>query len=373
MPHPEHNAFLAPDALEIFERMDHSRQMQGATLASMGFTPASTPYTAVLALPGVELRRYGDNPAGPPLLLVPAPIKRSYIWDLTPESSVVQRCVHAGLDVFLVDWQNPDGEAGTFGLADYADRLLLACVDAIGDLTHSQRVAIAGHSLGGTFAGIFATLHPERVAALALLASPLRFGRDVGIFGNAVTDARARGMFSPAPGSVPGSLLTTASFLASPDTFGWERIMDWYQSMADPEALRVHLLVERWALDEAPIARALFQELAEWLCLEDRFMQGGLAINGKAALPANVTAPVLAVADRRCPVVPPESILPFVEATSSADKRVLWYDGDVGVGLQHVGVLVGRSAHRTLWPQIIAFLRTHTPRDMPRPKTPKRV
>ena len=369
---PRPNAAPDSDPLEIFQQMDQSRQMQGAALASLGFTPASKPYTTVLALPGVELRRYGENGVGPPLMLVPAPIKRSYIWDLTPESSVVRHSLEAGFDVFLVDWQNPDGEAGAFGLADYADRLLLACADAVSGLTGRDRVAIAGHSLGGTFAAIFATLHPERASALALLASPLCFGRGVGIFGEAVAGTRGQGALAPGPGSVPGSLLTTASFLASPNTFGWERIMDWYQSMADPQALRVHLLVERWALDEAPMARSLFREVAEWLCLEDRFMQGTLTLNGNAALPANLAAPLLAVADKRCRVVPPTAVLPFVEAASSADKRVLWYEGDVGVGLQHVGVLVGRSAHRTLWPQILEFLRAHAPGDMPRPKAAKR-
>jgi len=361
----------ATGAFEMFEGMDQARQMRGAALAAFGFAPVSTTFATVLALPGVHLRRYGANSAGAPLLLVPAPIKHPYIWDLTPESSVVQCCLRAGLDVFLADWQNPEGEVETFGLADYADRLLLACADAIGDLKRCERVGIAGHSLGGTFAGIFATLHPERVAAVALITSPLRFGPDVGVFGKAVADARAQGIFDSMSRSVPGSLLSTASYFASPDTFGWERIMDWYQSMADPEALRVHMLVERWALDEVPIARALFQELAEWLCLEDRFMRAKLVLNGNIALPANLTAPLCAVVDKRCRVVPPASILPFLEATSSTDKHVVWYEGDVGVGLQHVGVLVGHSAHQKLWPRILDFMRQHIPSDMPRPKSPK--
>jgi polyhydroxyalkanoate synthase len=37
---------------------------------------------------------------------------------------------------------------------------------------------------------------------------------------------------------------------------------------------------------------------------------------------------------------------------------VLEYAGDVGVNLQHVGVLVGKSAHEQIWPAIFAWLDT---------------
>jgi len=35
---------------------------------------------------------------------------------------------------------------------------------------------------------------------------------------------------------------------------------------------------------------------------------------------------------------------------------VLQYHGDIGVNLQHVGVLAGRNAHATLWPTIFDWL-----------------
>lgn len=372
----ETGAAMPANPMQVFERMDRSRRMQGNALASLGFDPEPAPSQTVLELPAVHLRRYPGSEGGPPLLLLPAPIKHAYIWDLVPETSVVRRCSEAGFDVFLVDWQNPGPGDEDLGLADYAGGLLLACVDKIAKLTGAHRVPVIGHSLGGTFAAIFASLHPQRVGALVLLAAPVGFGRDVGVFGEAIAKALQEGTLTPTGGNVPGSLLSTASFLASPDTFGWERIMDWYQSMGDPAALRTHMLVERWTYDEAPLAHALFYQVAEWLCLEDRFMGGSLCLDGADARPDQVTAPLLAVGDPRCRVVPPAAIEPFVAAVSSAETQVLWYEGDVGVGLQHVGVLVGRSAHQKLWPEILDFLREHsTAPDMPRPvarATPRR-
>jgi polyhydroxyalkanoate synthase len=54
-------------------------------------------------------------------------------------------------------------------------------------------------------------------------------------------------------------------------------------------------------------------------------------------------------------VIPPGSVLPFHDAAASARKRILRYHGDRGVALQHVGALVGPSAHRELWPDIVAW------------------
>jgi polyhydroxyalkanoate synthase subunit PhaC len=49
-------------------------------------------------------------------------------------------------------------------------------------------------------------------------------------------------------------------------------------------------------------------------------------------------------------------VLPAHHAAASRDKRVLWCEGDIGVGLQHVGMLVGCSAHSKLWPEILGRL-----------------
>jgi polyhydroxyalkanoate synthase len=85
-------------------------------------------------------------------------------------------------------------------------------------------------------------------------------------------------------------------------------------------------------------------------------MRGTLTVGGRPARPAALRMPVLAVAARRNPVVAPGSILPFLAAVPCRDKRLLWYAGDRGVALQHVGSLIGAGAHRRLWPQILRWL-----------------
>ena len=67
-------------------------------------------------------------------------------------------------------------------------------------------------------------------------------------------------------------------------------------------------------------------------------------------------APVLTVVAPHSRVVPPSAVLPVHASFGATDKQVLEYGGDTGVVVQHLGVLVGRNAHRTLWPRILAWL-----------------
>jgi polyhydroxyalkanoate synthase subunit PhaC len=332
----------------LFAALDGIRRAQGEMLDAIGLGPAETPYETILAEPGVALRRYGTGKEpGARLLLVPAPIKRPYIWDLAPHMSVVQQCLKAQTRVFLVDWQPAPSD---FGLAEYADRLLIDCLDAAGEST----AILVAHSLGGLFAVAFAALHPERVRGIVLLASPLRFAGGAGIFAPMVGELDLDSL----PAAIPGSFLSMSSLQASPATFGWERGLDFAASLSRPDALQSHLRVERWTMDEFPLPRRLFAELAE-LAREDGFVRGRLSIGGRLAAPGDVKAPLLCVVDPRCRVVPPESVLPFIDIAGSADKSVLHYGGDVGVSLQHVGMLVGESAHARLWPEVLRWIDAH--------------
>lgn len=253
---PEHLTRAAKLNWGLYAQIDASRRWQGKILDALGLGPVQTPSRIVFTIPGVTLRAYERAVRSKPVLvIVPAPIKRAYIWDMLPRVSVVRRYLENHLQVYLIQWEPPSDTEERFGLAEYADSLILRCLDAIRAETGQQRVLAAGHSLGGTLAAIFSALHPERIQALALLASPLHFGPDVGTFGTMIAALMRAHLTDALPGNVPGSVLDIVSYLADPDAFGWSRWVDWLDSQTDPEALQTHFLVERWTLDEMPLTR----------------------------------------------------------------------------------------------------------------------
>jgi polyhydroxyalkanoate synthase len=336
-------------ALEI---LDASRRRTGRALEAVGLGPRTTPSTALDVAPGVLLRTYPGG-EGPPVLLVPAPIKRSYVWDLEPAVSVVAHLLRRGLDPYLVEWTDVPADDPATGLAHYADTLLGACLDAVTARTGARRVALVGHSLGGTLAAVCAARRPERVAALVLLEAPLRFGAAAGSFAPLVATTPPSAVAHLARGGVPGAFLDVVSAAAAPREFTVEPRLDLLHSLTDPSALRTHRRVLRWAGDEFRMPTALFRDIVELLYRDDAFARATLHVAGEPVGPQRLTMPLTTVFAPPSAVIPPSSVVPVHEAAAAADKLLLEYRGDVGVALQHVGVLVGRSAHRQLWPQIL--------------------
>jgi polyhydroxyalkanoate synthase len=338
-----------------FSVLDHTRRLQGRLLEAAGWAPVQTDSDVLFSQPGVRVRSY--QPAGdgqPPVLLVPAPIKRAYIWDLEPSRSPVRVLLEAGFAVHLLEWVDPGPEETTLGLGDYVDGLLLAAVNAVTSAT-GDMPAILAHSVGGTFAALFAALHPDLVRGLALLEAPLRFGAGSGAFAPLVAVAPHTAWVRSAFGNVPGSFISTVSGIAAPATFHVERYVDLLANLGQA-ALHTHMRVQRWTLDEMAMPGQLFEDIVEHLYRRDRFMRSELLLGGRRIGPNLVRCPLLAVVNPTSRIIPPQSVVPFHDAAASPRKVLLRYEGDRGVALQHVGVLVGAGAHARLWPEIVNWL-----------------
>ena len=343
----------------ILKNMDRSRQARGKLFERAGYGPQETPFTILHSEPGLNLRRFGaSHEDGPAVLLVPAPIKRSYIWDLAPEISVVRRWMERGYQVYQAEWTPlpDDGADEDFGLDDYGERLLAACQQAIALDSGKATLTIAGHSLGGILAAIYSCLHPDRVDATVLLESPLHVERASCCFTPLIDSTPHARPIADSFRQVPGVFLNMMSAIAEPHAFQWERMMDRYLSLASPQLFATHMRVERWTHDEFPLPGRLFTELVEQLYRKDEFMQGELRIGARRIGPHDLRAPLVSVLDPRSKLIPEAAMRPFHEAAGSERKCLLHYGGDVGVNLQHVGVLVGNSAHARIWPAIFDWL-----------------
>jgi polyhydroxyalkanoate synthase len=317
------------------------------------------PWREVHCAEGMRLRVYGKLRPGPVLLLVPAPIKRAYIWDLAPGRSVVRHALAEDFNVGLIEWTEPEGEnVRSLGLGDYAERLIGTAVDALSGMCGSREVLLVGHSLGGTLATLFATLRSEQVRGLVLIEAPLRFGLGGGALG-ALAAAAPYGpeVVRVAFDMVPGSLTSALGITADPVEFLPARWLDALASAADLEAFATHLRVLRWTLDELAMPGQLFEEVAGQLLRDDAFSRGALEIVGRPAAPGLLGMPVLAVLDPLSRLVPPRSVLPVLADIGGPTTVLRYREEEPGAALPHVGALVGRAAHRRLWPQILRWMR----------------
>lgn len=331
--------------------LDSSRRAQGEVLAALGYGPLERRHKVVASAHSWRLRDYGGGTRGS-LLVVGAPIKRPYIWDLAPSISALRYCLDQGFRVHLLEWAPPELGDEPICLDDYVDAISEA-VNRVKAAVGAGPPVLLGHSLGGSLAAIFAAFAPNSAAGLVLLGAPLCFGPGASRFQDAVVALPGR---APARGElVPGSLLSHASAVASPSDFVWSRLADAALSSVDAQALEIHLRVERWALDEVALPGHFMGQVLEWLYREDRFRRGVLPVRGSGLGPRNLKTPTLAAVNAADGVVPRAAVEGFLEA-SPAQTQILEYPGETGVALQHLALLVGLRARATIWPRILAWI-----------------
>ncbi len=349
----EHHRANPQLPFEQFDMVDAIRRMQGDLLACFGFGPVESSHRVVASGQYWHLRDYGAADQSRAVLIVAAPIKRPYIWDLAPAVSAIRRCLDAGLRVYLLEWLPASEATCNIGIAECAQAISLA-LKATDSGVLGRRPILMGHSFGGTLAAIYAASAPETVGGLILLSAPLCFEKGESLFRDALVSLVPRPVLDARP--YPGSVLSQASAAASPVTFIWSRYVDAFSCAADGIALNTHARVERWALDEVALPGKLVSEIVEWLYRENRFQHGLLEVGGRTIGPKDLSAPVLAIVNTADLVAPLNSVRPIAKMLEPEKFRIIRYRGERGVCLQHLGVLIGREAHAQVWPQIVDWI-----------------
>jgi polyhydroxyalkanoate synthase len=338
-----------------FELSDTFRRSQAKALDICGLGPSECDYRVVSSGPHWRLRAYGGPKAVPSLLIVSAPIKRPYIWDLSPSVSRIRSCLQHGLRVYLLEWLAPSRSAGGAGLDEYTSAIQAGAAIVSKDARGACPI-LMGHSLGGTLAAIFCALEPEAARGLVLLSAPLSFEKASSRFRDALVRL-APSSFSETD-IVAGSLLSQVSAAASPDTFLWSRGLDAALSLTDPATLDIHWRIERWALDEMALPGRLVHQIVSWLYSEDRFHKATLAVGGKRVGPSTLRTPTLAFINSADEVSPPAAVLPFLAAMPTKVKCLVDPLDELGVGLPHLAILAGRQAKARIWPDIVSWIKT---------------
>jgi polyhydroxyalkanoate synthase len=339
-----------------FALTDMFRRAQGDALGAFGYNPSECPYDVTASTAYWRLRDYGGPGDAPSLLIVAAPIKRPYVWDISPSASAVRYCLEHGFHVYLLEWKPACSATGNNGIDEHA-RAVLECVNKISGRANGARPFLIGHSLGGTLAAMSCALTPESVQGLALISAPLCFEPGRSEFRDALVSLIPSVL--PNAESFPGSLLSYVSAMASPRSFVWSRLRDAAMSADDSNAREMHRRVERWALDEVAVPGKLFQQITGWLYRENRLCRGILSIGGTLVVPASLSIPTLAIVNTADDVAPLTSIKSFIDAMPKKKATVIEYPGEAGVCLQHLAILIGREARNRIWPEIVSWLHSH--------------
>jgi polyhydroxyalkanoate synthase len=111
-----------------------------------------------------------------PTLIVPPQINKFYVFDLSPDKSLVRFCLRNKVPTFIISWRNPTKAQREWGLSTYIDALKEA-VDVVTAISGSKDINILGACSGGitctALVGHYAALKQQKVHSLTLLVSVL--------------------------------------------------------------------------------------------------------------------------------------------------------------------------------------------------------
>lgn len=331
--------------------LDRLRREEAAVLAGIlayRRRPAPPPPVERPALwseGGSRLLDYGGT--GVPLLVVPSLVNRAAVLDLLPArgaaGSMLRWLAGQGVRPLLLDWGAPGDDEAGFTLTDYVAGRLERAITAVG-----QPVVLAGYCMGGLLALAAAQRRPERVRALALLATPWDFwsGGD----GLPRMLAALLPTLEPtmaATGTLPVDMLQ--ALFTGLDPFG---VVAKYRGFAalDPTGERGGRFValEDWLNDGVPLAAAVAREaLGGWYGANTP-LRGRWRIAGAPVDPAASAMPTFIAIPARDRLVPPASAM----ALAAARPGAIVHHAAAG----HVGMVAGASAEAVLWRPLVDWV-----------------
>ncbi len=326
-------------------------QIERVADIEVGQTPSEVVYTENK----LELLHYTPKQAGidpetthdVPILIVYALINKPYILDLQPDRSVVRRLLEAGFEVYLIDWGEPSRLDASLTLDDYVSRYTDNCVEVVRERSAQDSINLLGYCMGGTMGVMYASLFPEKVRNLGLMAAGLCFDDTGGVLElwgeepyydpQTVTDAF---------GNVPADFLDVGFALMDPVSNYVSKYLRLYDNVEDDEFVENFARMERWLSEGIDVAGATYEQFIEDIYQDNKLARNELHLGNKHVDLDTIELPILQIVGHYDHLIPPESSTEFNELVASDDVTTL--DQQTG----HIGLSVSSSSHEELWPSV---------------------
>ena len=339
-------------ALRINETLARLAQARGVEVGCSHkravFSRGKTTLYEYLPLAGAPQRT-----SGPPVLICFALVNRPYVLDLQPDRSLVRRLLEAGLNVYLIDWGTPDDAERRTELHEYVEEHVGGCVTQVLERSGREALDLLGVCQGGVLSLCYTALHPERIARLITLTTPVDFHTPDNLLGRWVRGLDTQLLAEC--GNVPGEVLNGLFLSLSPLRLTQEKYVRLLTSRPDQRAVEDFVRMERWIFDSPPQAAVALAQFVRWFYQENAFVRGTLRLNGRPVELARVRQPLLNLYARDDHIVPPAACAALARHVGSRD-----YTGwEVATG--HIGMYVSRAARTEIPQRILGWLRERTP------------
>jgi polyhydroxyalkanoate synthase len=336
----------------VFRTRNGLKHVAGTNRTRVGTTPKDVVWRSGKA----QLWRYRNDSIrhAVPVVIVYSIISRSYLFDLYPGHSFVERLRDEGFDVYLLDWGVADESDAGYGLDVYVLDRIPAALRAACRASGAEAVTLFGYCFGGTLSLLaLASSRDLPVRNLIELATPVDFSK-FGLFTELIGP---EGRLDPRELlDLTGNLPPEASrdiFRVLKPTSRIAAYVNLYDNLWNDEFMTGYEAMGQWTRDNVPFPGQAFLDTVQLLFKDNGIVNGTLRLRGRLADTRAIGCPLLVVTAEHDHIVP--------SSVSGAIHDVVGSDEVESVDLPfgHVGLIVGRAAARKTIPQIVDWLRRH--------------
>ena len=324
---------------------------------------ATTPKEEVFRQDKMTLSRY--IPLAKPTVKVPVLMAYGLIgrWtmaDLQEDRSLVRNLLKQGVDVYVIDWGNPNRSDRYLSLEDYIDGYINDCVDFIRKQHGIDQVNLLGICEGGTFTLSYAALYPEKVKNMAITITPVDFHADTrdSSIEQGYINVWTRSLkpedidrIVEAYGYVPGKFMGMVFSMLTPVKSLTKYNMDMLDVFDSEEKLVNFLRMEKWIADRPHHPGEAGKQWLKELYQENRLVNGTFTLGGRKVLLSNITMPLLHIYAPQDPIVPPSTSKALKPLVGTKDYT------EIAVPGGHIGVFVGGKSQGIVGNGIVNWLK----------------
>ena len=322
----------------------------------------ATPKTLVMRRDKVELFRYTpltEQKVKTPVLLAYGLIGRYTMADLQEDRSLVRSLLQQGLDLWLVDWGQPNRSERWLTIDDYVDDYIHAAVERVCRETGHDKIMLLGICEGGVFTTCYAALHPDKVKGLVLTITPIDFHADRDDpdthhgFLNVWTRSLDRADIDrlvDVYGGLPGEFMSSVFSLMTPMRSLTKYNIDLIDVIDDEAKLMNFLRMEKWLADRPAHPGEAAKQWLKDLYQDNKLVKGDFVLSGRRVDLSKVTAPVLNVFALNDHIIPPTCSRALRAHVGTKDYSEIELPGG------HVGLFVSSKSQGSLTKGISEWL-----------------
>ena len=288
---------------------------------------------------------------------------RETLLDLQPGRSVVHNLLKEGVEIYLIEWGSPSRRDQFLTLDDHINGYMDDMVEFIRRRHGVPQVNLMGVCLGGTFAVIYAALHPEKIRNLITTVTPTHFNTPKGLLHIWMQEIDVDRLVN-AFGNLPGNLVNAAFLLLNPPRLLLDKYLGFLENMDNKDFVENFIRMEKWIFDSPDVPGETFRQVVKDLYQGNLLVQGKLRLGERRVDLQRLTMPLLNIYGQYDHLVPPEACEVLTKKVGSRDTE------NVCLDTGHVGIYVSSRFQKETVPMIAAWLLAREGYGKAETKTP---